>query len=591
VSAIDELAVAVNQQHDLLTLLRQIARIACDLLGYESAGVLLVDDERTALRIRGSWGLTDAYLKLVNEDAPLLLAPEGIYGGSPSRLAFHDGTPVIIDDIANDPSYGPWAKAAEDHGHRSMAAVPLRNQGTTVGTINVYGNVPRQLGPSGLELLQILASHAGIALETSAQLERDSRRVAELSSLNETLRRQTELLQQHAAIHDRFIGVVRRGGGITDIAAALADTADRAVVVEDVSGKTMASVTHAGISVTPPDWQSWPQQADGRPRSLLDLIESAAPVVTSEWFRGLLAGPVRVGTETLGVLWLAGDVEEDGLHLRAIEQAAVVLGLELLRRRAVVDAQWQLRGDLVSELLSGSIAELDSVVGRGDRLGSDLRQPHCVLVVRPVEAGDAQTAELLRLVQSLALPRARPRPLLAMRDGAIVVIAPAKNVDDLANQIKTAGSRALGIGVRVAASEPAAELDRLPAAYRQAVGLLRLIRYRPGEPVHTVSSAGMVGMLLADVGVTRMGALAKRWIDPLRDYDQRRNTNLVATLRAYLDHDLNTNDAAATLYVHPNTVGLRIKRIETLLGLSLTNVDHLTTLRTALAIDDVTRIG
>ncbi|MFI5798694.1 helix-turn-helix domain-containing protein [Streptomyces sp. NPDC051677] len=582
-SAIDELAIAVNQQRDLPGLLQQIARTACDLLGYESAAVLLVDDDRVALRIEGSWGLSDSYLRLVNEESPLLLAPEGTFVASPSRRAFVEGAPVIIENIARDPSYGPWAKAAQEHGHHSMAAVPLRNQGETVGTMNVYGGDPRRLGPGGRELLQVLASHAGIALETSAQLERDRLRVRELSSLN-------ELLRQHAAIHDRFIGVARRGGGLTDIAAALAETTDRAVAVQDVSGQVLATVPRAGVSVRPPDWLSWPQQQGGR--SLLDLVAHATPVTAAPEFPGLLAGPVRVGEETLGVLWLAGESEGDDLRLRAIEQAAVVLGLEMLRRRAVVDAQWQLKGDLVSELASGTLTDPAAAIARGDRLGSDLRLPQRVLAVRPEQPGETVTAQLLRLVQSLVLSRPRPKPLLALRDGAIVIVAPVADpadAEEFARHIRTVASQSVEGGVRVAISETCPAPDQLPGAFRQAHGLLRLLRYAPDEDVLTVTSAGMVGMLLADVEPQRMGVLAQRWIGPLRDYDRRRGTDLVATLRVYLDHDLNTNATAEALFIHPNTVGLRVKRLESLLGVSLTSVTDLTTLRAALAIDDITR--
>ncbi|GGN72603.1 hypothetical protein GCM10011579_049960 [Streptomyces albiflavescens] len=585
-SAIDELAIAVNQQRDLPGLLQQIARTACELLGYESAAVLLVDDERTALRIEGSWGLSDGYLRLVNEESPLLLAPSDTFVGSPSRGAFVDSAPVIVEDISRDPSYGPWAKAAQEHGHRSMASVPLRNQGETVGTLNVYGSDPRRLGPGGLELLQVLASHAGIALETGAQLERDRRRVRELSSLN-------ELLRQHAAIHDRFIGVARRGGGVTDIATALAEITDRAVAVQDVSGQTLAAVPRAGVSVRPPDWLSRPEQCGGD--SLPDLLVHATPVLSSESFPGLLAGPVRVGAETLGVLWLAGDSTDDDLHLRAVEQAAVVLGLEMLRRRAVTDAQWQLRGDLVAELAGGTLADPEAVVARADRLGSDLRLPQRVLAVRHEEAeqaGESGTAQLLRLVQSLVLARPRPRPLLALRDGAIVVVAPAahpQGVEEFARHIRTVAAQAMEGGVRVAVSETCPTPDQLPGAFRLALGLLRLVPYAPDEDVLTVTSAGMIGMLLADVDPQRMGVLAERWIGPLRDYDRRRATDLVTTLRSYLDHDLNTNATAEALFIHPNTVGLRVKRIESLLGVSLTSVGDLTTLRAALAIDDITR--
>ncbi|MEW2402544.1 GAF domain-containing protein [Streptomyces sp. NPDC046862] len=582
-SAIDELAIAVNQQRDLPVLLHQIARTACRLLGYESAAVLLADADRIALRIEGSWGLSEAYLRLVNEESPLLLAPDGGFVGSPSRRAFVEEAPVIVEDIAHDPSYGPWAKAAQEHGHHSMAAVPLRNQGRIVGTMNVYGSDPRRLGPGGRELLQVLASHAGIALETSAQLERDRHRVRELSSLN-------ELLRQHAAIHDRFIGVARRGGGLTDIATALAEATDRAVAVQDVSGQVLATVPRAGVSVRPPDWLSWPQRQGDH--SLLDLVTHATPVTSSSLFPGLLAGPVRVGEETLGVLWLAGESELNDLRLRAIEQAAVVLGLEMLRRRAVVDAQWQLRGDLVSELASGTLTDPAAAIARGDRLGSDLRLPQRVLAVRPEQPGETVTAQLLRLVQSLMLSRPRPKPLLALRDGAIVIVAPATDPDDgerLARQIRAVASQGLEGGVRVAVSETCPAPDQLPGAFRQVHGLLRLLRYAPEEDVLTVASAGMIGMLLADVEPERMGALAARWIGPLRDYDRRRGTDLVTTLRTYLDNDLNTSATAETLFIHPNTVGLRIKRIESLLGVSLTKVTDLTTLRTAIAIDDITR--
>ncbi|WP_194236032.1 hypothetical protein [Streptomyces acidicola] len=66
----------------------------------------------------------------------------------------------------------------------------------------------------------------------------------------------------------------------------------------------------------------------------------------------------------------AGEREDDDLHLRAVGQAAVVLGLEMLRRRAVTDAQWQLSGDLVAELASGTLTDPGAVTARADRLGS-----------------------------------------------------------------------------------------------------------------------------------------------------------------------------------------------------------------------------
>ncbi|MFJ9711007.1 helix-turn-helix domain-containing protein [Streptomyces sp. NPDC101234] len=91
------------------------------------------------------------------------------------------------------------------------------------------------------------------------------------------------------------------------------------------------------------------------------------------------------------------------------------------------------------------------------------------------------------------------------------------------------------------------------------------------------------------IGVARRGGGVTDIATELAEITDRRATDLVTTLRTYLDHDLNTNATAEALYIHPNTVGLRVRRIESLLGVRLTSVGDLTTLRAALAIDDITR--
>jgi DNA-binding PucR family transcriptional regulator len=50
---------------------------------------------------------------------------------------------------------------------------------------------------------------------------------------------------------------------------------------------------------------------------------------------------------------------------------------------------------------------------------------------------------------------------------------------------------------------------------------------------------------------------------------------------------MSTSRTAAALYVHPNTVGLRLKRVEELTGSSLTQPDALLQLKAALMAEDV----
>ncbi len=62
---------------------------------------------------------------------------------------------------------------------------------------------------------------------------------------------------------------------------------------------------------------------------------------------------------------------------------------------------------------------------------------------------------------------------------------------------------------------------------------------------------------------------------PLLEYDARRHTHLLDTLRTLLDNHYAVQPTAAALYIHRNTLLKRLRRIETLLGVDLTDIDDL----------------
>jgi DNA-binding PucR family transcriptional regulator len=128
-------------------------------------------------------------------------------------------------------------------------------------------------------------------------------------------------------------------------------------------------------------------------------------------------------------------------------------------------------------------------------------------------------------------------------------------------------------------------MSELPGALRLGRALLDLTPPAEGEGLLTQSSTGLVGLLLTQVETGQVSLFLDRWLTPLQRYDDQRGTDLVRTLRTYLDHDLNTAATAESLFVHYNTVTLRTRRIEAVLDVSFAKVHDLTSLRTALLID------
>jgi purine catabolism regulator len=61
----------------------------------------------------------------------------------------------------------------------------------------------------------------------------------------------------------------------------------------------------------------------------------------------------------------------------------------------------------------------------------------------------------------------------------------------------------------------------------------------------------------------------------IAEYDRQRNTALVRTLEEFLRRRGNISSTAESLYVHPNTLRQRLRRIQELSGLDLRKDDWL----------------
>lgn len=68
-------------------------------------------------------------------------------------------------------------------------------------------------------------------------------------------------------------------------------------------------------------------------------------------------------------------------------------------------------------------------------------------------------------------------------------------------------------------------------------------------------------------------AFTARLLDPLRDYDSRHRTELLATLEAFLSSDGSWTRCATRLHLHVNTLRYRIGRIEALTGRDLSRLE------------------
>jgi DNA-binding PucR family transcriptional regulator len=120
-----------------------------------------------------------------------------------------------------------------------------------------------------------------------------------------------------------------------------------------------------------------------------------------------------------------------------------------------------------------------------------------------------------------------------------------------------------------------------------------LLHEKHGNTTGTIimGDMGIVNLLLQVDNIDDLESFTKLDLGTLRAYDTAKPACLENTLRTYLLCGCNIAAVASEMFIHPNTVKLRLRKIEKLLKRDLSNTEDLLNLRAAILISDVLKVG
>ncbi|MGJ6966890.1 PucR family transcriptional regulator [Streptosporangium sp. G11] len=290
---------------------------------------------------------------------------------------------------------------------------------------------------------------------------------------------------------------------------------------------------------------------------------------------------VRSGDEILGSIWVAVREPLSGQRQRALADTAKIVALQLLRRRAGADTSRRLRADLLSTVLAGG---RDAAEAAG-RLGV-ASERLCVLAAQLSGGSHTDAAhresDRQRFCDALALHVGAIHPMAAaalVGSVAYAVLPLHAAGDEEARAVRVAESFLARVGPRhvanIGVGRLARDLAEVARSRADADRALRVLRAR--------GSSGAV----ADYTGVHFEALLLQLSDlvkaeeqvptgPYRrllEHDAEHGSELVPTLRAYLDAFGDVNAASARVHVHANTFRYRLKRLTEISGLDLADPD------------------
>jgi hypothetical protein len=542
--ALFDTASDLSKLRDLDAVLRSIVHRARMLLRVDLSYLSLNDEAAGTTYMRVTDGSVSSLLPRLR-----IGHGEGLGG-----LVAQTAHPYASADYLSDPRFAHTSSIDDAVSAERMVGilgVPLMLGSKVIGVLFAADRQRREFTAEEVALLSSLADHAAIAIDNAQLLEETRRANETISANNDSMRRAEDA-------HDRLMELVLRGGDVAEVAAEVAAVLDGGIVFFDASGAELARVPAA----TPPVVGTgnapvrsgfaaahakvvWPEEAVAASRAAGRAVR-----VGDQWVCAVLAGP-----ELLGSLVLTGRAALDEADRRLFERACVVAALLLLLRRSVAKAEDEVRGELLTDLLTAPDRNPAALLARGRRLGIDLAAQHAVLI--------AHVDGVPR--RRLAMACGRFATLVGLHAEQVVLLVADGDPSELASRLATSLSASVEAPVTVGASGPAAGPAALASAADEARRCVRslLALGRVGHGA-ALADLGFVGQLIGDR--TDLAGYVRATLGPVLDYDQRRGTDLVATLQAYFECGTNLTRAKDVLHVHVNTVVQRLDRIASLLG-------------------------
>ena len=522
---LQQIVSTVASSLELTEVLRAVVRLMSDASGVHACFAYLLDENGDRLVLRAA---SPPYERQAGK--VVMERGEGL-----AWWAAEHGEPAFIRDNALEDPRTKYFPELEEERFQSLLALPVTGRsGDVIGVITAHTEAPREFSDDEVDFLVTSASLVASAIENARLYEEARLRVAELEQLTEL----AEAIARADALDELLRTIVERARPLLAAKACH-------VYLLDAASEELERVA------------SDPEPGNARPT--LGLAE-LGPELARGGRSTRVAVPLVANGELIGLLVAEGSTR---VELGRAVASQVAVGLKKVQ---VIEqlTEKNLIKDFFEELAGGR--QRGDLEGRAARLGCDLTKPHLVLVAEPV---DDALERGIRLAAPGSLFDRREHSLRAL------VKLSATTSDSFLERLRRVHgelAEPVSIGVSSVCDSESTFADGFAEAQQALLGTVVL---RGGPAVLSYEDLGAYKYLLR---VALEGGIRDATVDAvsrLAEYDAQRGSQLVLTLEEFLRRHGNISATSETLFVHPNTLRQRLRRIAELSGLDLRKDDWL----------------
>ncbi|NGO44322.1 PucR family transcriptional regulator [Streptomyces ureilyticus] len=413
---------------------------------------------------------------------------------------------------------------------------------------------------------------------------------------------QAEAMRRTQRIHEAFTALTLRGAGPEDVVRVAAQLSGHTVVLENLVHQALTyEVSGSTLEEALTDWE---QRSRATPTG--DHPGVGGP-------EGWLTAPVEYQGERWGRVAMlpvrAGEPAFGPEHITVLERTAMALAVA----RLIHPTPWERTAhrDALRDLAEQRHHSPEDARARFAALGLPTEDSRFLAILVDVRTADLRTSVIPTsdlgtsdsdeavVLETRLSQEARAAGIPALvgelapgRLGILLALRPSQPWRPVAEQLSRAALDVASPAVVSVGSE-VTDLRDTARSFRAAARVAEATP--PGQPLppdrsfHELPDIGLRRLLYAFREDPRIQEYAERRLSPLIDHDTRHGTDLLTTLRHYLDAAGNKTTTARRGALSRETVYQRLRTIERLLACDLESGEERTELHVALTALDILR--
>ncbi|WP_438447604.1 PucR family transcriptional regulator [Gorillibacterium sp. sgz5001074] len=330
---------------------------------------------------------------------------------------------------------------------------------------------------------------------------------------------------------------------------------------------------------------------------------NAAPYIRPFQDKTAIVKPIGAQSQTWAYLAMICERQPRETDYLLLDSASLSIAQELLRTRYMEERKLFAENRWVEELLNGQLEDDKQLLAlAGPHLGriQDLHLRVCLIEIGQSPDADQPSQEhereSIRYHLSLHLrsvfEKHGYRPFITVRNERLTVIAVDQKsrikAKDRFRRIldaltaETSDQKPLqGYRLTVGCGNACTHLRDAPVSYREAMQALSMQEIM-GTPAVLYEELGIYRLLLQLGGGSTLDPFIQDCLGPLLEHDRTKGSELLATLKVYLDHDGSKQIAAQKLFIVRQSLYYRLEKIKELLGVDVLSPEHRISIQVAL---------